>query len=285
MSTPSVTVAAHAKVNLMLRVLEREPGGYHQIETVFQRLALADALTVRATDGACSLDMAFDGIEPMALGPREKNLAWRAASAYRDASGWPGGWAIELTKRIPAGAGLGGGSADAAAVLRALEQLAPTKLSAPKLHAIAASLGADVPFFVSDASLAIGRGRGEKLHVLPALPVAHVAIAVPGFAIPTAEAYADLDAARAGAKVPAATITDGDDFSGWAAIAGQQGNDFEASAFRRYPQLRAIRGEFEHSGALIARLSGSGSTVFGLWLGPAAPPAASDYRILRTTTD
>ena len=263
MSANAITVNANAKVNLILRVLEREASGYHQIETLFQRLALADTVTVRPTDAARTLDLAFDGLAAASLGPQEKNLAWRAAAAYRDATGWPNGWAIELTKRIPAGAGLGGGSSDAAAVLRALEQLAPRKLGAAKLRAIAASLGADVAFFVSDASLAIGRGRGDDLRVLPALPVADVAIAVPSFAISTAEAYADLDAARD--KPSSAMISDHDDFRSWAAIAKRQTNDFERSAFARHPELSVVRRQFEQSGALISRLSGSGSTVFGLW--------------------
>jgi 4-diphosphocytidyl-2-C-methyl-D-erythritol kinase len=259
----AVRVDAHAKVNLILRVLEREPSGYHQIETLFQRLALADTLTVRATDGARLLHVGFEGLAPAELGPEKKNLAWRAAAAYRDAAGWPNGWAIELTKRIPVGAGLGGGSSDAAAVLRALEQLAPSRLGATKLSAIAASLGADVAFFVSDASLAIGRGHGERLHLLPALHTAEVAIAVPGFAISTAVAYADLDAARG--KPSSAMISDHDDFRSWAAIAQRQANDLERSAFARHPELSVLQGRFEQSGALIARLSGSGSTVFGLW--------------------
>lgn len=283
MSGAAVTVDAHAKVNLILRVLEREPSGYHQIETLFQRLALADTVAVRVTGATCTLDVAFAGLAPADLGPAEKNLAWRAAAAYRDAAGWPNGWAIELTKRIPAGAGLGGGSSDAAAVLRALEQLAPRKLGGTKLRAVAASLGADVAFFVADASLAIGRGRGDEIRDLPALPAANVAIAVPGFAISTAQAYADLDAARSGATPPAAALRDNDDFSGWAAVAKRQINDFEPPTFARHPELAAIRTQFEKAGAQIARLSGSGSTVFGLWPTP-RPTVALPVGTLLTKT-
>jgi 4-diphosphocytidyl-2-C-methyl-D-erythritol kinase len=279
----AVTLNAHAKVNLILRVLAREPSGYHQIETVFQRLALADTVAVRATDGARTLDVAFDGITPADLGATEKNLAWRAAAAFCDASGWRTGWTIELTKRIPSGAGLGGGSSDAAAVLRALEQLAPQKLGAAKLHELAASLGADVAFFVSDASLAIGRGRGDKLRALRALPSARVTIAVPGFPISTADAYASLDTARTGEPTPAAQINDGDDFGTWASIAERQVNDFEVPAFKRFPELAKIRGHFEKSGALFSRLSGSGSTVFALWP-EGTPPGESTKASINTET-
>ena len=283
MTGDAVTIAAPAKVNLILRVLEREPGGYHQIETVFQRLALADAVVVRPTGGARSLDIEFDGIRRAELGLPEENLAWRAAVAYREASGWPGGWAIELTKRIPAGAGLGGGSSDAAAVLRALEQLAPTKIGAARLHELASTLGADVAFFVSDAPLAIGRGRGDTLRVLPALPPADVAIFVPDFPISTAEAYADLAAARASAAPPRAAIRDRDDFTTWSAIARRQENDFEATAFLRHPILRVQRDGFVSRGALISRLSGSGSTVFGLW-SPTKAELGLPNETLRTRT-
>jgi 4-diphosphocytidyl-2-C-methyl-D-erythritol kinase len=120
-------VAAQAKVNLRLRILAREASGYHQIETLFLRLALADDVVVRATSGARSLDAA-GSVDARQLGPVERNLAWRAASAYSEVTGWPAGFAIELTKHIPVGGGLGGGSANAGAVLRALDARAPTPI-------------------------------------------------------------------------------------------------------------------------------------------------------------
>src|SRR6188472_3643240 len=130
-------VAAQAKINLRLRILAREESGYHQIETLFLRLMLADDVVVRIIDGARSLDTT-GAVDPRQLGPVERNLAWRAATAYADATGWPAGFAIELTKEIPIGGGLGGGSADAGAVLRALDALAPTPIGEPALLAIAA---------------------------------------------------------------------------------------------------------------------------------------------------
>ncbi len=130
MSERTIQVPAHAKINLILRVLAREPNGYHQIETIFQRLALHDDVRVTATDGARTLDVEWPDSRAVWLGEVEKNLAWRAAEAYSNAARWPRGWAITLAKRIPVGAGLGGGSSDAAAVLRALDELAEAPLAA-----------------------------------------------------------------------------------------------------------------------------------------------------------
>ena len=129
-------VAAQAKINLMLRVLAREALGYHQIETLFCRLALADDVVVRVTPGARTLDCRGAGV-----GPTERNLAYRAALAYAEARGWPDGFAIEIDKHIPVGGGLGGGSADAAAVLRALAALDPAPMSPDGLVTLAGHPG------------------------------------------------------------------------------------------------------------------------------------------------
>jgi 4-diphosphocytidyl-2-C-methyl-D-erythritol kinase len=266
---PEVTRLAHAKVNLILRVLQREPSGYHQIETIFQRLALADTVTVRRTAGTRSLDVTWEGLPPVALGPVEQNLAWRAAEAYAAAAGGPAGWAIALTKRIPAGGGLGGGSADAAAVLRALQASASVPLSAGTLHALAASLGADVAFGLLETPLALGTGHGERLTPLPALPSQVVDLVLPDFGVNTAAAYRALAAARlaAGGLAPAATLGPASAAS-WAAVRAAQGNDFEATVFREHPQLGAIRHQLADPEAVVARMSGSGSTLFRV--GPSA---------------
>jgi 4-diphosphocytidyl-2-C-methyl-D-erythritol kinase len=282
-----VTVNAHAKINLILRVLDREPTGYHQIETLFQRIALADVVTVAPTEGTSALTVKWAGVEKADLGEPEQNLAWRAAAAYREVAAWPDAWHIDLVNRVPAGSGLGGGSSDAAAVLRALNQVAPAPLSNDALQTIAAALGSDVPFFVTDASLAIGRGRGERLRTLAPLPVATVALVVPDFAIATVDAYAALAETRSGMRRPAASIRNGDDFSQWASVAPRQTNDFENTVFRRYPPLAAARAALEKAGAIMARLSGSGSTVFGIWDGPGAKPKVDlpkGWKLLLTET-
>src|SRR5215831_4697736 len=142
-SGTSACTVAQAKVNLFLRVLAREADGYHQLETLFCRLELGDDVTVRVAVTGRSLDCTGEALPPDGLGPVERNLAWRAAERYAEATGWPNDWAIEIAKRIPVGGGLGGGSADAGAVLRCLNRLAPTPCSDDELVAIAAPLGAD----------------------------------------------------------------------------------------------------------------------------------------------
>jgi 4-diphosphocytidyl-2-C-methyl-D-erythritol kinase len=265
MTSRSASVRAHAKINLMLRVLEREPTGYHQIETLFQRLALADDIDVTPETTGQTLDVKWEGVPKANLGKPEENLAWRAAAAFREAAGWPDGWRLDLKKRIPPGSGLGGGSSDAAAVLRALNSLAPLPLSMDQLLSIGATLGSDVPFFVTDASLAIGRGRGERLRTLAPLPTARVAVVMPNFPIATGDAYAALAETRTGMRRPAAAIRNGDDFSQWGAFAARQVNDFEDTVFKAHPDLARVRAALAAAGASIARLSGSGSSVFGVW--------------------
>jgi len=148
----AVQVSAPAKVNLRLRILAREASGYHQLETIFLRLELADVVRVRRARTR-SLDVSGAATDD-GLGPTERNLAWRAAVAYGEAAGGHDGWAIELEKRIPVGGGLGGGSSDAAAVLRALDAMAVRPLGESRLLAIAATLGADVPFLTSTSACA-----------------------------------------------------------------------------------------------------------------------------------
>src|SRR5881296_3649604 len=181
--TDAVRIAAHAKINLFLRILARESSGFHQIETAFALLELADELHVRRTDSGVTLEV--NGPD---LGPADENLAVRAARAVLDATGNRFGVAITLTKRIPVRAGLGGGSSDAAATLHAVNALAGDAVPRHELLHFAARLGADVPFFASGAPLAVAWGRGERLFRLAPLPAAPVLIAVPKIAIATADA-------------------------------------------------------------------------------------------------
>lgn len=287
MSTESITVSAHAKINPVLRVLDQEASGYHRIETLFQRIALADQITIRLGTAARSLDVIWDGPPDEDLGPAEQNLAWRAAEEFCAAAGWNAQWKIEIVKRIPPRAGLGGGSADAAAVLRALDALAPHRQRWSRLLEIAARLGADVPFLLSGQSLAIGRRYGAALEPLPALPPAAVVLLVPSFGVSTADAYAELARFRKvmGAPTVSAELT-GRDASSWAAVAAVQANDFEPTAVERHPSLAAALDALNDAGATVARLCGSGSAVFGLRDEPADwwPPQVEGFRTVVTTT-
>jgi hypothetical protein len=180
----------------LLRVLAREASGYHQLETLFCRLELGDAVTIRTDVRGRSFDCTGDVIPPAGLGVTERNLAWRAAVAYTDATGWPNEWAIEIVKTIPVGGGLGGGSADAGAVLRCLNALAPSPLAVHELLALAGPLGADVPFLCIDDPLALAWGRGERMLALPPLPSRAVTLVCFPFGVSTPDAYGWLDAAE-----------------------------------------------------------------------------------------
>lgn len=256
--------AAQAKVNLGLRILSREPSGYHQLETFFHRLELADEVAVRRTEGERALVCTGPALPPEGLGPARANLAWRAAAAYGDAAGWEGGFHIELVKRIPVGGGLGGGSADAAAVLRACEALNPRPLGDARLHSLAGALGADVPFLVSDAPAALATGRGESLTPVAALPRCAVALVVPGFGVSTRDAYAWL-AAKRGTYRPRLPVLRAGLLGDWRAIAGAAVNDFEPVVGERHPEIPAIIDALRAHGASVAMMSGSGSTVFGVY--------------------
>ena len=266
MSGAAARVVAQAKVNLLLRVLARERSGYHQIETVFLRLTLGDAVTVRVGGASRSLDCAGPAMPAGGLGPVERNLAWRAATAYAETAGWPAAFAIELEKVVPVGAGLGGGSADAGAVLRALDALAPRPLGAEALLALAARLGADVPFLTSEAAMALGWGRGERLLALPPLPPRDVLLVLPGVSVSTADAYGWLASEREGdPRPPAGAMIAADALASWAGATGLAANDFEPVVERRHPIVERAVAELRARGARIARLSGSGSAIFGVF--------------------
>jgi len=260
--TSSARVTAQAKINLLLRVLGRETSGYHSIETVFLRLDLGDDVRVRIVPGR-SLDCAGPAIPALGLGPTERNLAYRAAVGYAEATGWPNGFAIEIDKRVPVGGGLGGGSADAGAVLRSLDALAPNPLG-PRLVELAAPLGADVAFMTIESPMALAWGRGERLLPLHALDPRPVALVVPDFAIATADAYAWLSADR-GSYVPIATVIEPGSLAAWESLALIATNDFERVVAARHPIVAELVDELASRDAILSMLSGSGSAVFGVF--------------------
>ncbi|CAN5914888.1 4-(cytidine 5'-diphospho)-2-C-methyl-D-erythritol kinase [soil metagenome] len=261
----AVEVAAQAKVNLRLRILARESSGYHQLETLFLRLELADAIRIRRTPGARSLDV-VGPMDAKRLGPVERNLAWRAATAYFETSRMTGGFAIELGKQIPIGGGLGGGSADAGAVLRALEAMNPVSLGWHALADLAERLGADVPFLTCESVYALAWGRGERMLALAAPPERAVALVVPPFVVSTAEAFgwvAGHDAGGGGGREHGAPFT-AEALGDWDGIAAVACNDFEPVVANRYPVIADHVAALRTAGCHVAMLSGSGSTVFGI---------------------
>jgi 4-diphosphocytidyl-2-C-methyl-D-erythritol kinase len=255
-------VSAPAKVNLSLRVLGKRPDGYHALESVMQFLSLADTLTF--TPGSmfhftCS-DPALE---------TDDNLVVRAASLLLDKTDHAQGAHIHLTKRIPAQAGLGGGSSDAATTLVTLNALWNLHLSLDELSSLAASLGSDVPFFLH-GPCALVRGRGEGV-----LPVVHqtagdIVLVKPPSGLATPRVYAGLHAETLATDIPSLTTPETSTMlrallSGHlAAVAAATCNDLENAALTLLPELLSIRERMLKAGCLAVRLCGSGSALFGL---------------------
>jgi len=262
----TLTVEAPAKVNLFLRVLHRRDDGYHELETLFQAVSLADEVRVTVAEDAPAGER-LDVVGPD-LGPVESNLAVRAARRFREVSGLDAEVRIHLLKRIPAGAGLGGGSSDAAAVLRCLSRLTSFE-DLDALHAIACELGSDVPFFLDGAPLGYGRGRGEVVEPLPPLPEAAFVLSLPPVHISTPDAYASLAAARslAGSVLerPELALPHMDEPSTWTAICDLCENDFEPLIAATHAEVAASLEGLRSEGARVALLSGSGAAAFGLF--------------------
>jgi len=261
MSSTTVRVRARAKINLSLAVGPVRPDGYHPLETVFQSLALHDTLSITARRGPFALTCTAPEVPADA-----RNLVWRAAQSLWTALGRPGdphGVAIGIDKQIPMQAGLGGGSADAAAALVALHRVWAPKRARIDLAAIASRLGADVPFFLMGGT-ALGLGRGDDLYPLADAPPYHVVLALAGFGVSTASAYGWLDADRAAgvrAQAPAGETSLGL----WPGRNLCVVNDLEAPVLRRHPDLARVREALARSGARAAAMTGSGSAVFGLF--------------------
>jgi 4-diphosphocytidyl-2-C-methyl-D-erythritol kinase len=281
----AVRVAAHAKINLFLRVLAREGSGYHQIETAFALLELSDELEVRRIDSGVTLEV--DGPD---LGAVDENLAVRAARAVLEATGNKFGVALQLTKRIPVRAGLGGGSSDAAAALHAVNSLAASAVPRHELLHIAARLGADVAFFASGASLALGWGRGERLFRLPAPPAAPALVAVPSIAVATPDAYRWWDDANPTPVARGPVVLDAEALATWGSIGRLGGNDFESPVFGKHPELRALYEKVAGTGPVWVRLCGSGSAVAAVYKKETERDDAAlvlgerDQRIIKTST-
>ncbi len=255
-------VRALAKINLDLRVLGRRADGYHELRTVFQTISLADTLELCYRPGR-AVRIAVES-EP----PIENNLAERAAELLVRRGGLRGEVSLRLSKRIPTGAGLGGGSSDAAAVLLALPVLAGLRMETERLIELASELGSDVPFFLCGGR-ALGLGRGGEVYPLPEGRQEWAVVVVPGEGISTAQAYAELSPTLTGRSWERSIV----EFQSslWsrtlsAAEASETpSNDFEAVVFRRRPALRRLKARLVAAGAQFALLTGSGSALAGIF--------------------
>ena len=256
-----VAVRAYAKINLDLRVLGMRPDGFHELRTVFQSISLHDTVACIPRDGPFAIECATAGV------PLDRsNLIWRAAESLWRALRRDGpidGVLVRLEKRIPLQAGLGGGSADAAATLVGLARAWGVQLRPAQLTDVAATLGADVPFFLAGGT-ALGLGRGDEVYPLADLPRHWIVLLVPGFGVSTSEAYGWYDAERdlgRGAFAREPQHVPGP----WPSRSAQMINDLEVPIARHHPEIDQMKAALRRAGALAAAMSGSGSAVFGLF--------------------
>ena len=261
MTDTVVSLSALAKVNLFLRVLTRDEDGYHGLETLLCLVSLADTLRAERREGH-GVTIEVVGAD---VGPPQENLAVRAASRVLEATGDRFAIHLTLTKRIPARAGLGGGSSDAAAALQAANRLARDAVPRHELLQFAAHLGSDIPFFFTGAPLALAWGRGERMLRLPPLPSSPALLLTPQIPITTAEAYGWIDAAKQSTGRRGAVALDLDALSRWGDIGRMAGNDFESPVFGRYGEIRAAFEALVTTRPLVCRMSGSGSTLFAIY--------------------
>lgn len=269
-------VLAPAKVNLTLRVLGRRPDGFHELSSLFAPISLADRLLVRV--GGKRIRVRVPG-RPELETP--DNLCAKAALAFAAETGLPAGVDVVLEKRIPVAAGLGGGSTDAAAVLRCLARAHGLRAGDPRVARAALAVGSDVPFFLR-AVPALARGRGETLGPAPLLPDLHLLVVKPPFGVSAGEAYGTLARLRAeGALPPGRDRRLPPSLPDMSAVARALHNDLEAAVLRLHPELDELRHRLRRAGAGGVLMSGSGSCVFGLFPDAAAARAAGRRLVVR----
>jgi 4-diphosphocytidyl-2-C-methyl-D-erythritol kinase len=260
MSFPLRHYSAYAKINLGLHILGVREDGYHELETIFQEISVRDVITVAAQRSGIVV-----GCSNPAIPTDESNLAWRAAALMQKKAGISSGCIIQIKKNIPAGAGLGGGSSDAATTLKALNEIWGIDWPLHELLPLAAELGSDVPFFIRGGT-ALGRGRGEMLEPLT-IPRAYWGVLIyPNLSISTKWVYEnatfDLTKSLKNSKFYSLTSFV-DALSDWDI---RLTNDLEPVVFNKYPHLKQLAERFKQAGAFYAHMSGSGSAVFGLFL-------------------
>ena len=262
-------VKAFAKLNLTLDILRRREDGYHDLQMVMQSIDLADELTITPAEGVGAMSTTLSYL------PSDgRNLAQMAAEAFRNAAGRGGQVDISIVKRIPVCAGMAGGSSDAAAVLRAMNELTGAGYTPAELARIGEAVGSDVPYCVVGGT-ALAEGRGERLTPLPPLPPCQVVVCKPPFPISTPQLFSRVDvrkiARRPDTEGMLAALAAGD----LTGVARRMYNVFEdVLEPRRQAEINAIKAALIDCGALGAAMTGSGPTVFGLFDDPAAAESA-----------
>ena len=280
--TISVTVRVPAKINLQLAVGPLRPDGYHDLVTVFHAVSLSDEVTVAAVgnasaggsdngnaSGAKDTDSDADNVVVSGEGASEvpaddDNLALRAVRALRAKTGIPGAVRVSISKSIPVAAGMAGGSADAAGALVACDELWGTGLSAAELSAVAAQLGSDVPFFLQGGT-ALGLGRGEEIYPLPSQKVRYALVVSPGVHSSTAEAYRGVSERLTSIPLQNKLQSFQQSLWNYGIRVCMDDNDFEPVVFARHPGLAKIKARLLRAGATAAAMTGSGSSLFGIF--------------------
>jgi len=252
-----IKLRAYAKINLGLRILGKRADGYHDIETILHRIDIYDELSFSKSE---TISLETDAPE---IPSGEENLCIRGARLLSSHSGAKGGARISLRKKIPAGAGLGGGSSDAAATLLGLNELWGLDLKHEELHRLAAQLGSDVPYFVRKGT-AYAAGRGEILEYFPLKLPYWIVVMYPNIHVSTAWAYQQVRIEKSDRKDD---LRDNlvDNLHDGEILKQLIRNDFEPVVFRAHPELSEIKQEYYEHGALFAQMSGSGSSMYGLF--------------------
>lgn len=258
MTMQPLRIRSFAKINPVLAVLGRRPDGYHDIETVFQAIDLADEIEFRE---CARIKLRTKNLPGVA---EEENLAWKAAVAFTARFAPGRGVAMTLVKSIPTGAGLGGGSGNAAAVLLGLRRFWQVDAPDSELAAIAGALGSDVPFFLHGGT-ALGTGRGEILTPLPSPARAHLVVIHPGVHVPTGDAYRSLNLGLTSGRRDHRIQRFRSRIQEGKPLPAGIFNDFETSILPAYPPIREAKLFLEARGAAAVLLSGSGSSVFGFF--------------------
>lgn len=264
----SLTLPSFAKINWFLEILGKRPDGYHELRTVLQTLDVSDQLRFTLTDR--EIEIVCDHPE---VPCDESNLIYRAASLLRDLTGAKQGVRVELIKYIPMGAGLGGGSSNAAITLIALQRLWNVQPAPLDLFRIGSKLGADVPFFLLGGS-SIGVGRGDEVYPLPDINFKNILLVNPGLHVPTREIYGNLPPELTSlpgiANMPLSLEAVYQSILRPDEMLMSLKNDLERPALERYPLIAEIKERLIKSGAQAALMSGSGSTVFAVFESDAA---------------
>jgi 4-diphosphocytidyl-2-C-methyl-D-erythritol kinase len=262
-SPSQITIFAPAKVNVILRILDRRHDGFHNLWSVMQTVALEDEVQIKLRTDRQDIQLTCDATQ---LAADQSNLVYRAAAEVLARIQQSFGLDIELRKRIPMGAGLGGGSSDAAATIIGLNRVLQLEWSSAQMVDVGQSLGSDVPFFLFAPSAFI-TGRGETVRPVIVEGERWVVLVNPGFGVNTKWAYQELAATRA-VVTPLSSVQRELDLQSrvsWGQLIAAAENDFEAPVFAAHGKLREIKRSLQAHGAEIALMSGSGATVFGVF--------------------